>query len=106
MNLDKFKIPTLEECIYSNVWHCVLKYVYNHMLLIKNDSYIIVAVKREDKICFVLYYKCGEKYYKNELPHPAEYEVDETDAPIELREELNSHNEVVVRKDKILCCEL
>lgn len=93
-------ILSLAVWIFNHVWKLALRFFY-YVLLEAIDvvKKIIVAAKRFGKVMFLLYkrLKNGKIYkvvYKEE-------EVDEIDVPEGLQEELNCHEEVIVKKDDI-----
>lgn len=93
-------IFSLATWIFQQFWKAVLKFFY-YLLLKAVDAIkkIIVAVRRAGKVIMILY-----KRHKNGKVYKTEYtedEVDEDDIPEGLREELDVHEEVIVKKGDI-----
>ena len=90
-------ILALAAYIFSQIWKFMLKFFYYFLVgVVALVSSLIVAVRRGGKVCYILWYKVKEKYFKKEAPHTEEYEVHPDDVPAGLLEELNSHDEVMV----------
>ena len=95
-------ILALAAYIFSQIWKFMLKFFYYFLVgVVALVSSLIVAVRRGGKVCYILWYKVKEKYFKKEAPHTEEYEVHPDDVPAGLLEELNSHDEVIVKKNPI-----
>lgn len=95
-------ILALAAYIFSQIWKFMLKFFYYFLVgVVALVSSLIVAVRRAGKVCYILWYKVQERYFKKETPHTKEYEVHPDDVPAGLLEELNSHDEVIVKKDTI-----
>ena len=95
-------IIALAAYIFSQIWKFMLKFFYYFLVgVVALVSSLIFAVRRAGKVCYILWYKVKEKYFKKETPHTEEYEVDERDVPAGLLQELNSHDEVIVKKNPI-----
>lgn len=93
-------ILSLAVWIFSHVWKLALKFFY-YVLLEAVDivKKIIVATRRLGKVMFLLY-----KRLKNGKVYKVEYKeevVDEDDIPEGLKDELDYHEEVVVKNDDI-----
>ncbi len=90
----------LAALIFSYVWKLALKFFYYALLgAIDVVRKIIVATRRLGKVIFLLY-----KRLKNGKTYKVTYEeeeVDEEDVPAGLRDELDYHEEVIVKRDDI-----
>ena len=86
--------------IFNQVWKLALKFFYYALLgAIDVAKKIIVATRRLGRVMFLLY-----KRMKNGKVYKVKYEeeeVDEVDVPEGLRDELEIHEEVIVKKDDI-----
>lgn len=94
-------VLSLATLIFQYFWKAVLKYFYYYLLpkLEETVKKIIVATKRLGKVVMLLYRRhISGKFYKTEY---TEDEIDWNDVPEGLREELEIHEEVVVKKDDI-----
>lgn len=88
--------------IFLQIWKIMLKFFYYFLVGVEAlVSSLIVAVRRSGKVCFILWYKVKEKYFKKEAPQTNVYEVHPDDVPAGLLQELNSHDEVIVKKNPI-----
>lgn len=92
-----FSLATL---IFQYFWKAVLKFFF-YILQKAVDviKKIIVAVRRAGKVMMILY-----KRHKNGKVYKTEYTeevVDEDDIPEGLRDELDVHEEVIVKKGDI-----
>lgn len=95
-------ILLLATWIFSQIWKFTLKFFYYFLLgVVGLVSSLVVAVRRTGKVCYILWYKVKEKYFRKETPREGGYEVDEEDVPPQLMEEFNSHEEVIVKKNPI-----
>lgn len=93
-------ILSLAVWIFQHVWKLALKFFYNVLLeAIDVVKKIIVATKRFGKVMFLLYKRLKNgKIYKVKFE---EEEVEIGDVPEGLQEELDCHEEVIVKKDDI-----
>lgn len=93
-------ILSLAVWIFNHVWKLALKFFYYALLgAVDIAKKIIVATKRLGKVMFLLY-----KRMKNGRVYKVKYEeeeVDEEDIPEGLKDELEYHEEVIVKKDDI-----
>lgn len=93
-------ILSLAVWIFNQVWKLALKFFYYVLLgAIDVAKKIIVATRRLGRVMFLLY-----KRMKNGKVYKVKYEeeeVDEVDVPEGLRDELEIHEEVIVKKDDI-----
>ena len=93
-------ILALASWIFSHVWKLALKFFYYAVLGVTDIvRQIIVAVRRAGKVLFILYkrHRDGKVYRVNYT----EEEVNEDDVPQGLKEELDVHDEVIVKKGEI-----
>lgn len=93
-------ILSLAVWIFNHVWKLALRFFYNVLLeAIDVVKKIIVATKRFGKVMFLLYKRLKNgKIYKVKFE---EEEVEIDDVPEGLQEELDCHEEVIVKKDDI-----
>lgn len=92
-----FSLATL---IFQYFWKAVLKFFF-YILQKAVDVIrkIIVAVRRAGKVMMILYKRHRNgKVYKTEY---TEEEVDEDDIPEGLKDELDTHEEVIVKRGDI-----
>ena len=95
-------IIALAAYIFAQIWKFTLKFFYYFLAGVEAlISSLIVAVRRSGKVCYILWYKVKEKYFRKEAPHTEEYEVHPDDVPAGLLEELDSHDQVIVKKNPI-----
>lgn len=88
--------------IFKNVWELALKFFYYFILgVVGVINSLVTAVRRGRKVCYILWYKVKEKFFKKEIPAEEGVEVDVDDVPTGLLDELNSHDEVIVKKGTI-----
>ena len=93
-------ILSLAVWIFQHVWKLALKFFYYAVLgaldILKK---IIVATRRAGKVIYLMY-----KRMKNGKVYKVTYEeeeVEEEDIPEGLKDELDCHEEVIVKRDEI-----
>ena len=93
-------ILSLAVWIFIQVWKLALRFFYYAVLgAVEIAKKIIVAAKRFGKVIFLMY-----KRHKNGKIYKVEYteeELEPKDVPEGLLEELETHEEVLVKKDDI-----
>ena len=93
-------ILSLAVLIFQQIWKLALKFFYYAVLgAIDILKKIIVAIRRAGKVVYLMYKRMKNgKVYKITYD---EEEVDECDIPEGLKDELDCHDEVIVKKDEI-----
>lgn len=95
-------ILSLAAYIFTHIWKFMLQFFYYFFIgIVGLANYLIVAVRRFGKVCYITWYKVRDKYFRKEAPHTEEYEVDEDDVPEGLKDELDNNEEVIVKKNHI-----
>ena len=93
-------ILSLAVWIFTQVWKLALKFFYYALLgAVEIAKKVIVATRRLGKVMYILY-----KRHKDGKVSRVKYDeevVYEDDIPEGLRDELDYHKEVVVKKDDI-----